>query len=449
MRCRWRRPASGSRLSWRVRPRTLPRERQVARSRRPAGASRRAPRRGRARRHRRRAGRARCRFGVGVEREPRQAEFDGAVGSARGLVGERRVADLGLEVRNPRLAVAAGGLRVDGEQPAVAGRAAALGVERLERKRVGIRRERPFAAGGPAALEAEAPRLVGEADRIERGVLAARGEAARRTRASRARPAARSRRCSRARACSVRPPSRRVPCRETASWPAPTRKVSAWSCIRPSSESRVSEIAKPASVMPLERRRSQECSRPSRSMRASTDSTTARWDPKARSWPVKPTASESARAGPPSRPRGRRARAGSRTGRPRRSGHRGWHRGRSRHPPAGAPARATARVPRTRPAPGARRDPPPPRAGWPRNVPSSSRILADPGAVRARIPAGTRGTRTSSRPGSSGRSCDGSMPAARPETDQAACRRAPAIRRASRGRRARARTTRRRPAPRS
>ena len=41
--------------------------------------------------------------GVGVEREARPAECDRAVGSARGLIGERRVADLGLEVRDPRV----------------------------------------------------------------------------------------------------------------------------------------------------------------------------------------------------------------------------------------------------------------------------------------------------------------------------------------------------------
>ena len=106
--------------------------------------------------------------GVGVEREVRPAECNRAVGSARGLVGERRVADLGLEVRDPRLAGAAGCLRIDGKEPAITGRAATLGIECLERKRIGVRRDGPFTAGDPAALEAEAPRFVDEADWFER-----------------------------------------------------------------------------------------------------------------------------------------------------------------------------------------------------------------------------------------------------------------------------------------
>ena len=116
--------------------------------------------------------------GVGVEREVCPAECNRAVGSARGLIGERRVADLGLEVRDPRSAGAAGCLRIDGKEPAITGRAATLGIECLERKRIGVRRDGPFTAGDPAALEAEAPRFVDEADWFERAILAACREAA-------------------------------------------------------------------------------------------------------------------------------------------------------------------------------------------------------------------------------------------------------------------------------
>ena len=52
----------------------------------------------------------------------------------------------------------------------------------------------------------------------------------------------------------------------------------------------MSVIGNPASVMPFERSRSQECSWPSRSMCASAESTTARCEPYTRSCPVKPTA---------------------------------------------------------------------------------------------------------------------------------------------------------------